>query len=482
MGRIQLVKSIIHGLLVYSFHVYMWPQRLLRLLDSWIKNFIWNSDIHTRKVCTVSWKVLCLSWSAGSLDVKPTRLINESFMLKLAWQLTHSNSQWAELFRGRYFTNGRPNMCHIKSSVWTSLKVHVGIAISNSLWVVGTDANINLTDNWSGESLVDLFHIAPFLHDSFTAKVADVISDGDWNLPSDLLPHVNSLLDTIALLVSPLPDSLVWTHSPDGGLTSKQALSFLRLAAPLFAWVDLIWSTCIPPSHSFIFWRLMHGKMPTDENLNVRGCVVVSTCSLCLKNYETSEHLFLSCPFAVSLWNWIGGKLNSTINHSSVLSLLSCIPVSCSSHVSDIFVAAVMHTFHIIWISCNSLRFSRDIVTVHDAQVHLHASVAMSGNISTGNCLSSDDLILDSFYILSHHKQVKDIIPVVWKAPFSPWVKVNIDGSIVGNNVACGGLFRDHLATCLGTFYCNLGTDTVYIFGNSWLYFCFGICCLEYVV
>jgi len=37
MGRVQLVKSIIHGMLVYSFYVYLWPRRLLRLLDSWIK-------------------------------------------------------------------------------------------------------------------------------------------------------------------------------------------------------------------------------------------------------------------------------------------------------------------------------------------------------------------------------------------------------------------------------------------------------------
>lgn len=37
MSSVQLVKSIIHGMLVYSFHVYIWPRRLLRLLDSWIK-------------------------------------------------------------------------------------------------------------------------------------------------------------------------------------------------------------------------------------------------------------------------------------------------------------------------------------------------------------------------------------------------------------------------------------------------------------
>jgi len=75
----------------------MWPCRLLRLLDSWLKNFIWSGDIHTKKVCTVSWKVLCRPWSSGGLDIKPSRLINDSFMLKLAWNLISSDSQWAVL-------------------------------------------------------------------------------------------------------------------------------------------------------------------------------------------------------------------------------------------------------------------------------------------------------------------------------------------------------------------------------------------------
>jgi len=40
MGRVQLVKSIVHGMLVYSFHIYRWPARLLKMLDKWIKKFV----------------------------------------------------------------------------------------------------------------------------------------------------------------------------------------------------------------------------------------------------------------------------------------------------------------------------------------------------------------------------------------------------------------------------------------------------------
>lgn len=49
MGRVQLIKSIIHGMLVYSFHVYAWPNSFLKTIDRWIRNFIWSGDILTKK-------------------------------------------------------------------------------------------------------------------------------------------------------------------------------------------------------------------------------------------------------------------------------------------------------------------------------------------------------------------------------------------------------------------------------------------------
>lgn len=133
--------------------------------------------------------------------------------------------------------------------------------------------------------------------------------------------------------------------------------------------------------------------------------MVVSVCSFCLKTDESSMHLFLRCPFAAGLWTLTGGKLNCTFDLFYVISLLSCILVPCSSQVSDIFVAVVVHTLHIIWISRNSLRFSMDMVSLQAAKVCLPSLVAMSGNHSVGHCLLSHATLLDS-----------------------SWLKVNIDG------------------------------------------------------
>jgi ribonuclease HI len=463
MGRIQLVKSIIHGMLVYSFNVYMWPRRLLCSLDSWIKNFIWSGDIHSRKICTVSWKIMCRPWEAGGLDIKSTRMINDSLMLKLAWELASRDCQWSALLKCKYFSNGRPCKRYMKSSIWASIKMHLSTVYSNSIWIVGTGENINLwVDNWLGEPLIDMLQIDPDLSTCFTGLVVDVIQDGRWNLPGSLVPLVSHLLDSVVLSSAPLPDMLAWQHSTDGTLTAKQAKVFMTPAAPVLVWPSLIWRPCIPPSHAFIYWRCFHGKMPTDDNLKTRGCVMASVCNFCMNSEESSDHLFLRCSFALALWSWIGGKLHCGINLTSIASIFDCVPARCSSQIADIYVAAVTHTLHIIWLSRNSLRFSSDVVSLHAAKVRLHAAISMSGNLSVGHSLQSDLPILEAFNIAARHRNFKDIIAVVWKAPSHPWLKVNTDGSVVGNSAACGGIFRDHLGSFRGAFTCNLGPDTVF--------------------
>ena len=99
MGRVQLVKSIVHGMLVYYFHIYCWLVQLLQMLDRWIKNFVWSGDIYTRKICTISWKDVCRPWEAGGLDLKSTRSSNASLLLHLSWKLFAQDSQCSLLFQ-----------------------------------------------------------------------------------------------------------------------------------------------------------------------------------------------------------------------------------------------------------------------------------------------------------------------------------------------------------------------------------------------
>jgi len=202
--------------------------------------------------------------------------------------------------------------------------------------------------------------------------------------------------------------------------------------------------------------------MPTYENLWTRGCVLVSACSLCLNTDEMSDHLFLQCPFATELRTWLGGKINSLIDCTSVLSLLSYIPAQCSPQIADIFLTAVIHTVHTIWLSRNNIQFSSKSTTIHSTKMRIHSLVALSGNASVGKCLPSDSHFLDCIAVAAHCRTVKEIISVLWKAPSSPWLKVNTDGSVIAGHAACGGLFWDSQGSFLGAFCCNISAASVY--------------------
>jgi hypothetical protein len=136
---------------------------------------------------------------------------------------------------------------------------------------------------------------------------------------------------------------------------------------------------------------------------------------------ETSKHLFIRCPFDVKLWNLRGGKLNCVMNLSTVLSLLFCISLRGSSQVSEMFMATVVHTLHTIWLSRNTICFSMS-KAIHAAKVCIHFLVAMSGNSSTVNCLTSDFSFLHSFSVSPHNRRVKEIVMVLWKAPSPHWL------------------------------------------------------------
>jgi len=77
---------------------------------------------------------------------------------------------------------------------------------------------------------------------------------------------------------------------------------------------------------------------------------------------------------------------------------------------------------------------------------------------------------MDTSATSSHSRHFKDIIPVVWQSPTVPWVKVNMDGSVLGQHPTCRGIFRDSRGSLLGVFAGNLGDLSVFeaeIFGFS---------------
>lgn len=155
MGRVQLVKSVIHSMLIYSFHVYSWPVSLLNLIDKWKRNFIWSGNVNVRKIVTVSWFTMCSPIEEGGLGLKSIKGINKASMLKLCWQLVSSNKQWAVLLKARALVNNQPIQHHLTSSVWAGLKLYINTVLANCRWHVGDVCRIDFwKDRWLSAPIV----------------------------------------------------------------------------------------------------------------------------------------------------------------------------------------------------------------------------------------------------------------------------------------------------------------------------------------
>ena len=45
IGKVELVNSVIYGSFILYFSGFRWPSSLLKLIDKWVRNFIWIGDI-----------------------------------------------------------------------------------------------------------------------------------------------------------------------------------------------------------------------------------------------------------------------------------------------------------------------------------------------------------------------------------------------------------------------------------------------------
>ncbi|XP_019451876.1 PREDICTED: uncharacterized protein LOC109353976 [Lupinus angustifolius] len=386
IGRVELVKSIIHSMLNYSFQVYSWPDNLLKRLDSCIKNFIWSGDTKVKKLVTVAW---------------------------------HK----ANFYRTRFCRNKEPKSSYIKSSIWPGIKKHWHVILENTIWLLGNGKSISYwVDNWLGKSLVDTLGIPAPISSALLAKVTDFIIASAWIIPSWMArmhPVVCQQIRKTPIPSSNLADKLAWLHNSDGILTSKEAYIFTKPNQAQDNWCNKIWSISIPPSKSFVTWRLYNNRMPIDENLKLRG-----------------------------------------------LSLMS-LSTQWSPQLKQVLVSAIINYISAIWFCGNKARFDNLHISFEQAIAKIKLNTSFTGN-STKLCAKPSVLefsILRAFHVQCNYSKAPAIAEVNWALPLMGWVKINTDGAAKGfpGHSGGGAIFRDGKGECLGCFasYFNI-QDSLY--------------------
>jgi hypothetical protein len=386
--------------------------------------------------------------------------------LKLAWDLLFENSLWARFLRSRVIRKDKFISHHIFSSIWSGIKNKLQTIWDNSCWILGKGNNINFwKHDWCGEILAQKFNIPVALYHHLNEKVQDFIVDNQWYVPLEIQDEHPTLLPFLQTIIIPFEekeDQIIWRHSSSGLLSLKDAYNFHRIPNHHCVCADLIWNIAIPPSKSLLIWRLIHNRLPTDENLSLRGCNLPSMCN---QQSESSLHLFLHCSFAASLWKWLGDIIKIHINVNSIIDVLQVTNRGWSPQCKLVITSAILNIVNLIWISRNNLRFNDVKPSWNSVTSLIIAHVSLAGNqtvLSTGSSIV-DFQILKAFKVNNHPPRAPRIIEVIWHPPIIGWVKCNTDGSSSGNPgpSACGGVFRNFNGDFLGCFAVSIGLANV---------------------
>jgi ribonuclease HI len=335
---------------------------------------------------------------------------------------------------------------------------------------LGDGKDINFwNDSWCGNPLSDQLSIPVHISQSLTSTVSDFLVEGNWVLPTQLVqayPNLLSIISQTTIPMVPSTDQLLWKLTDDGDLSLKEAYLFKVQQVQDLSWAKCIWSPDIPPSKSLFVWRIMHGKVPTDENLMVRGCYIPSQCNLCNRHVETSFHIFFECPFAVRLWSWFAGCLNQTLQFNSMDDMWKISDWQWSPQSKITVNAAIVHLLNTIWLVRNQVRYNNKIISWRNAISQIIACTNLSGNNTLKSSSNSirDFNFLKMFRIRIHQPRIPVVKEIIWQPPILNWIKCNTDGASKGNPgiASCGGIFRDHNANLIYAFAEPLGVESAF--------------------
>jgi hypothetical protein len=283
------------------------------------------------------------------------------------------------------------DICNLdKDSDWfvMALEKKVGSGNNTRFWV----------DTWVGDQpLRDRF---PRLYGISSQKEGTIASLGRWidsrwcwNLEwrRQFFEWEQPLSLQLALVIDHFQPTLVddswhWRENMEEGFTVKSCYDLLhktfRANEELGPLKDFVFSNiwcCAAPSKVCAFsWQLLLGRIPTKENLWKRRMLMEDnlSCTFCGFTMETTNHLFLHCPFVTKLWyavmRWIDVVLISPPNLEISLAMFA----GCARNkVTREGLILVWNTvMWVVWKSRNAWIFNNKTTTVEDMMEQIQLS------------------------------------------------------------------------------------------------------------
>ena len=389
-----------------------------------------------KKTHWVGWHKVTKSKADGGLGIQAAKGKNIALLAKLNWRLhMEKDAIWSKVLRSKYCSKrrlGARNKDRLPCSrTWKAMKMGMEVFKKGIRWIPGRNSELSLWhDNWTSNGPLRSLIQGPIAAEEEHLKVRDVLrTDGwDWSdislqIPKEVLMEIRSI--PYSMTAPNEDDKLVWNGKNKGDFDLKSAYT---LAIGSMDGDDKftgrwIWKSETLPRIKTFLWQCMHYSIGIGECL-VRRCLSESdVCPMCNREPKTIIHRLRDCSFLRDTWFKLGINPSSSFYEGNLQYWLEMNCKDGSHKVRHQPPWKIVFPFAIwcIWKDRNNFVFRDRSAIVFRALEFEH-------------CIRNAKR-LDS----------KTVVRLRWEKPQVGWVRLNTNGSAIGNpgRARGGGILRD---------------------------------------
>lgn len=124
-GRLQMIKSVLFGMQTYWSQVFLLPKKIIKLIESTCRTFLWTGQCHLSKRALVSWDKVCMPKSTGGLNVIDIYVWNKAAICKQLWVVAQKKDvMWVKWIHCYYLKHHSLETANVPSQAcWEIRKV-----------------------------------------------------------------------------------------------------------------------------------------------------------------------------------------------------------------------------------------------------------------------------------------------------------------------------------------------------------------------
>ncbi|XP_015167940.1 uncharacterized protein [Solanum tuberosum] len=483
-GRSVLIKHVLLSLPVYTLATIHPPIGVLNQIEKMFNRFLWGGSGEKKKMHWASWNSMCYPYDEGGVSFRRLQDICKAFTTKQWWTLRATNSLWKEFLMAKYCQRIHPvikrwyagnshswnAMCKIKSTMDQYI-----------LWKIGRGDVSLWQDNWTGFGA--LWQFFPNDRKPREQKISDIYINGQWQwggwdifIPNHVMEHIHSMNVDLNLNVDDRP---ICTPTQNGSFTMASAWEIQRQKNDKSCFDSNTWCKRVPLKMSFILWRVVRDRIPTDSRLTKMGIAMPSRCCCCKSPQEEDvDHFSCSEEFAKKIWSILCGSLGIPFDNISIRMLIKFWWTwKTKNPVLNMLMKCIpVITLWELWKTRCGAKYGTDNYNTWKSINNISSSLVLilKGQFEK---IKVDPDWESVRYLLISNIPDKKIVQVKWLKPSNSFVKINSDGSCKDGYCGGGGVIRDHRGHLIFAYSLNLGHSTnnwaeakALLYGIEWLH------------